>query len=520
MHKAREKRTQMIVLCAAALCLLVLLAALMPYVDDDWDWGTQGGIERLRQGFSDYNGRYLGNLLVLLLTRSPVFKALCVGVGFFFIAYLPARAAGRGSAGVFLLSLTLLLLMPAEMLGQTMAWASGFANYGAGTAVLLIVLTQLGPLWQGEPLPVKRGVVLLALALCGSLFMEHVTICMLCLSAGVFAYAALRTGRVQAAPCLFLAGAIVGAVVMFTNGGYGVISAAQDPYREFLLPEGQSAFAYYSATYATRIRPHLLNGNLPLMALITGEALVLGGRRGSRGLGLCGLYIAAYTAYLCVRAVHPDWTPLAAYTELFDNGLSLLCAASLLLMALHAPDAPQRRRMVCLLLCIGALSAPLIAVRPVNARNFLPMYALQLWFALELFDAAGLKALLPRLRAPLCALLVVLAGFLLSVYSRNYTAGRARVDYAQAQAEAGASFAYLPRLPYERPYVWSATPGDSPLTHVFFRAFYGLPEDFELRVVEYDTWYVLRRLPPDRIRDMTEAEVSDWLEEEAGMTLR
>lgn len=86
----------MAIVCLSVLCLLVLLAALMPYVDDDWDWGTQGGLDRLSEGFADYNGRYLGNLHVLLLTRAPLLKALLVGCGLLPFAYRPARAAKAG----------------------------------------------------------------------------------------------------------------------------------------------------------------------------------------------------------------------------------------------------------------------------------------------------------------------------------------------------------------------------------------------------------------------------------------
>ena len=68
----------MAILCVLALAALILLAALAPYVDDDWDWGGPGGLERLAQGFADYNGRYLGNVLVLLLTRSRALKAAAV----------------------------------------------------------------------------------------------------------------------------------------------------------------------------------------------------------------------------------------------------------------------------------------------------------------------------------------------------------------------------------------------------------------------------------------------------------
>lgn len=519
MQNTRKIRSRMAIVCLAALCLLILLAALMPYVDDDWDWGTQGGLDRLSEGFADYNGRYLGNLLVLLLTRAPLLKALIVGAGFFLIAYLPARQAKRGSAGVFLFSLTLLLLMPTDMLGQTMAWASGFANYGAGTALLLLAASLLTPVWEGEDLPLRRAPALFALGLCGSLFMEHVTLCLLAMSLCVLLYASLRARRVQAALLLFFAGAVLGTILMFSNGGYRAVGAAQDPYRAFLLPGGQNPLLYYSGEYASRIRPHLFDHNLPILLLLTGTALSFASRRGGRMPRLCAMTLLLCVAYLCVRAVNPDWSPLAAYTAHFDNLVSLTLAAALFGLALCAGNVPRRRRMVFTLLCVLLLTAPLFVVRPINARNFLPMYALEIAFAMDLLVEAGLEALLPRLRAPLCAVLCVLFCFLFSVYGKDFSASRERAAYARAQAQSGASFAYLPRLPYERPYTWAATPGDSELTHAFYRAFYGLPEGFELRVVDYDEWYVIRRLEPERVATLTREELSAWMMEEAGIAL-
>ena len=50
--------------------ILFLLCFLFPYTGDDWAWGGQLGIDRLSSWFENYNGRYLGNLIVLILTRS------------------------------------------------------------------------------------------------------------------------------------------------------------------------------------------------------------------------------------------------------------------------------------------------------------------------------------------------------------------------------------------------------------------------------------------------------------------
>ena len=218
-----------------------------------------------------------------------------------------------------------------------------------------------------------------------------------------------------------------------------------------------------------------------------------------------------------MRAANPDWTPLAAYTAHAENLLSLLGALSLLGLALCVQDVARRRRMLALLLCVAAMSAPLLAVRPVNARNFLPAYVAQVWFALELLTEARLP--LARLRIPAAAALCALLALLVSVYGKNCAADIQRVAYARAEVEAGAQRVYLPRLPYEQPYEWSPTPGDSPLTHAFFKSFYGLPQEVELRVVDYDAWYVIRRLAPGEADAMGEDALRAWMLDEAGVAL-
>ena len=515
MQRTRKIPTKMAILCVLALAALILLAALAPYVDDDWDWGGPGGLERLAQGFANYNGRYLGNALVLLLTRSRALKAAAVGVGFFLMAYLPARAAAKGSGTALLLSLSLLLAMPSAMLGQTLAWASGFANYGVAAAALLGTLALLMPLWRGEGLSRGRCAALAVLGVAGSLLVEHVTICLAALGVAASAFAVLRARRALPGTLALLAGALLGAAVMFQNGGYAAVSAAADPYRALLLPQGQNALLYYSGEYAQRIRPHLFDANLPLMALLAAGGLGLTKR--GRAARLCAWTLTAYTAYLCVRAANPDWTPLAAYTAHAENLLSLLGALSLLGLALCVQDAARRRRMLALLLCVAVMSAPLLAVRPVNARNFLPAYVAQVWFALELLAEARLP--LARLRIPAAAALCALLALLVSVYGKNCAADIQRVAYARAEVEAGAQRVYLPRLPYEQPYEWSPTPGDSPLTHAFFKSFHGLPQEVELRVVDYDVWYVIRRLAPGEADAMGEDALWAWMLDEAGVAL-
>ncbi|MDU6524670.1 MAG: hypothetical protein E6540_11950, partial [Enterococcus sp.] len=49
---------------------------MVPYNHDEWAWGTNEGIENLRNFFQGYNGRYFGDIISILITRSNLFKAL------------------------------------------------------------------------------------------------------------------------------------------------------------------------------------------------------------------------------------------------------------------------------------------------------------------------------------------------------------------------------------------------------------------------------------------------------------
>lgn len=63
MRSSAARRRALLCVLAMALSLL-LLFRLTVYANDDWDWGSQRGLERLLHGLSGYNGRYLGLSLI------------------------------------------------------------------------------------------------------------------------------------------------------------------------------------------------------------------------------------------------------------------------------------------------------------------------------------------------------------------------------------------------------------------------------------------------------------------------
>ena len=86
---------------AGAAVALFALCLLLPYSGDDWTWGGQAAFTRLNSGFANYNGRYLGNLLIIPLSRFYILRLatvymmqrICRNLGLAFLP--PTHEAGR-----------------------------------------------------------------------------------------------------------------------------------------------------------------------------------------------------------------------------------------------------------------------------------------------------------------------------------------------------------------------------------------------------------------------------------------
>ena len=133
----------------ALLLFLLALCACLLYAHDDLEWGTQPGLDRLASGFQGYNGRYLGNLIVMALTRSPLLRTAFMAACLFLTVTLSALFAG--SARSLPLMAALFLMLPVTIARQTLGWVSGFANYGTAAALVAALLYAARGLFEDSP---------------------------------------------------------------------------------------------------------------------------------------------------------------------------------------------------------------------------------------------------------------------------------------------------------------------------------------------------------------------------------
>ena len=107
-----------------------IMSILIPLTGDDWTWKSERGIERLKSGFSGYNGRYISNLLEIISVRFELFKIFLMTcfstLLIFFMSKLVFREDSNNRS---IYVLVLVILMPITIFQQTFGWVAGYVNY-------------------------------------------------------------------------------------------------------------------------------------------------------------------------------------------------------------------------------------------------------------------------------------------------------------------------------------------------------------------------------------------------------
>ena len=506
MEMLKNRRAIYRAVLLVTLLLYLWLAACIPYTHDDWEWGLPQGLRHFLA--ADLNSRYMGNLVEILLTRSPLLKTLVMGLVF---TALPAAAAALGCfcAGLrgeealrvklpaFLLGNLLLLSLRLDIWRETYAWVAGFSNYVA-SALLLLAYHRL--LLDGEE--EKTGLPrLLAAYLAGvavQLFLEDLTIYVLLCTLLALLLRRLRREAIPRSLWALLIGNVLGTALMFSSGLYGVLfhtGSAIDSYRELTFDPHAGIFAILSRLirlFLVLFPPAIwvTSWTFSIAVLLLLACLAL-----RRRPGRLSAWIAALNGLLTVYLVYVRFRgriqlPSLWWSNILDAGMGLLIfLAALGELLLLFDGQPQLRRRALLFWCSApAVTLPLAAVTyEMGTRFFLTPDIMLMETALLLLaellrerpKRAALTALLCALGA--CALFVHLA----PIYGGIGAAARERERLIRQTQTGESERLILPAFPGGGKYLHHPDPGEGSAYVQNFRAFYGIPEGVELR---FESW--------------------------------
>ena len=495
--------------------LLFLLVSTFSYYSDDWFWGTDGRLSTFFDSFSNpenpfhfyNNGRYFGNGFGFLAANHRLLRDLIMTVTLWVIIVaaagisLTTAETDRGSAPLrnimLLLCGTVLLLCPKELFRESVGWSVAFMNYVVPSALYLICLKRLYSIKE------KTDLTYFLLPLLSSFFIENLTIGNAIFIIIWLLYRFLTGRKPSKNEWLYLAGALIGLVLMLSDDGYRQILGgeqadtywgAQTSSIGLMIGTAVRAFRNFIAgAVVGRMTAATIFGSVSLAAAYL---LSRGALKGTKRTAVLLLSLMDILIALCflLRKMSPSWEILPGHTLLIEAVLAFLYLASLPALILLLPYSANLKEKLIFTWIFAAVSTlPLTVAEPLAMREFFPTYVFLLLFYSQLacknlkeiserFSIGTVRALLPY------ALGIFLSawGYLFSIYAVISHYERERIKYVRYQESLGFYDTIFPTLPYPDhvivSYPWEDTWQER------YKKFFGLNLDMRFNIVSFEEW--------------------------------
>ena len=496
----------------------LILCSRFSYFADDWHWGMDGRLSTFIDSLSNpentlhyhNNGRYFGNFLGFVSANHRLFRNVLMTVVLWGICVMTARLGLlvaseessfftlKQSMMIFLCG-TILLLTPKEIFRESISWSSAFMNYVVPTALYLCCFLRL----FNHPDEEKKDWLLFLLPLLASFFMENLTVGNALFSILWLSLRLVRKKKVFAQDWFFLAGSLLGLVLMFTDDGYRQILTG-NPEENYwgtqhgsiteMLQHAVHAFAYFIAGGTVGKTAALTAfGALSCTMAFLPEMKKPGSKKCAL-LFFLSVTDVLIALYFILRRAAPDWNVIFGHTVGLEAILSLFFLLSLLLFGVLLPFTEiQRLKLVTTWLFAACITAPLFTAEPLSMRVFFPTTVFLLLFYAQVasiclskinryFSVNAERLFLPY---TLGAFLLVW-GYLFSIYTVIDHYEQERIKYVRYQESLGNYEIDFPALPYSDHVIVSYPWGDT--WQERYKKFFGLNLDTRFSIVSFDEW--------------------------------
>lgn len=498
-----------IVFISVVWALFMVLIYLAPYTGDDWPWGSEIGVFRLDSWFADYNGRYAGNLLVLILTRSEFLQIIVISLSMVAVCVLPLFITKKKSLSMLSVSVMLLMIMPHPIFIQGIMWTSGFTNYMPPVIITLAYMVIIKNIFDDTAPKYTRSQHIYLSLIAGLLgfvsafFMENVSIYNIIVGATVLIFALVKFKRAYPVHISYLIATVAGFALMLTNGAYKNAVNGTDFYRSFASFENLDlVFRHLDFICVKFFSENILSiGFISLLCIalliksITASASRK--RRYALTITLCVNLITLVLIF--ARYVFSSWQIVYGAKNLsivLFAGIVILYSLSVLLtVILTVKETSLKLKLTALLLSMPVLLVPFLVISPLNTRCLIPAYMILIVFGTILFNytrtAIDLKSSYVKL-VTVCASAVALGmlTFFISVYSVIHKYEHLRVEYIEKQIDCGITEdVVFTHIPYAS-YAWMEAPGNEEWAN-HFKSFYGFSKEIKFKYVsveEFDLW--------------------------------
>lgn len=501
----RKKNIVFMVTSFIIILGFAMLAFLFPYTCDDWAWGSIYGIKRLNAWFDGYNGRYAGNLLVMLLTRVPALKTIFMAVSYYLIGLFAYKYSNSKRLSILLFGTALFFTMPKEIFVQSVVWTSGYTNYVPPILMMIGYIILIKNIFnQEKPVYAKPLFILtFLLGFIGAMFMENLTLYSIAAAVLVIIYCAVKFKKAFLPHISYFVGTAAGAVMMFTNSSYGAIFSNRngdgDGYRS--LAVGSGSFIKSICSHLKVIYTQLFTNNSILLIILTVLSFILLGLKVgkmknkkwrnliifSSVINVFSLFLILFKSNFYYWRIFIESKNSSAYTIIFFSMAAAVYYISVSVIIIGCLDGPGvKDKAVFLLISIPIIVAPLVLVNPIGPRNFFPPFMLMVLLSVlileNILETVDNRRLQKVLSLAFAAVIVASSIYYFSIYVPIYRYDELRNENAVKQSQEN-DVVTLCTLPYES-YVWRPDPVGK-LWEDRYKKFYGIDEQIQFEFVEY-----------------------------------
>ncbi|MBR2100744.1 MAG: hypothetical protein IJ927_05460 [Eubacterium sp.] len=485
------------------------LALFFPYTGDDWAWGSQIGIDRLNAKFGNYNGRYLGNLLVMLITRNKVLDAAVMSLSYCVMSATPYFLIKKKNLSYLFLSALFLIALPRNILLQSYVWTAGFSNYVPPILLVMLYIVIIKNIFGEEKPKYSKILPFFAFLIGGSacLFMENITLYCLALGFLVILYCIIKFRKVFITHIAYLLGCFVGTGIMFSNSAYLNIINNKDGYRSVSGSEESGSTLHSLVIHVDEITKRLFTCNVYLCITVSILIIVVAflciKHANKKKKVLVSINTFVHTLMLTMIVSYSGFTSwkfrvtdkTTTKTVAFIALICAIYALTILVQVLLCIEGKEERDiLVLLLLSTFIIVAPLLVVSPIGPRCFFPPYFVMVVFAVYLLyyiidHIKGAEKISAALSPALLVGCVGVFIFLFTIYVPMHHYDALRLEYINKQIDKGQKTVTMCELPYSE-YAWMPNPKEELWTERY-KLFYGIDKDIEFEYVsakKYDKW--------------------------------
>ncbi len=484
-----EKDNKIIFWTLVIFSFWVFLYVNLPMTHDDWVWFSIG--ENVLKGVEPHpNGRYMGTLLTIILTKSYIARVIIMPIILTSISLLFVKAISNNNKLMILIMATIFIIItPKNIFSQTYSWTAGFCNYVPPIIGILLYVYFIKSSFENKREDIIRNnlyiLPLFILFYLNQLYIEHVTVYFVIISILMLIYNLIKFKKVYKFDVVVLLASILGMITMFSNSVYHSIATGEDTYRSIetgILPMIKRAIYQYSSI----INPQFFMNLLIISSFIAILIFVVFYKK-SKHIKQNKIYsmilfvILVYPIYGLFNTLYTHVTIINTdITLLLESIFTILYWICLVLsIILLIDDKSKRFKMLFYILSIIILVAPLTVVTPIGGRNFLAPYIFLVLLLLEIIQYLYNKYYIDLniyIAIYMLVTFMILVGFM---FFKIGESERIRKDEIESQVSKNNEIIYVPKIAYDW-YLVGANPTFEGYPIDQFKLYYNIPYNKKL----------------------------------------